>query len=196
MPGQISVVIALAGLTYAVIEGGRHGFGRPLVTATLALAAVTAGAMFLPMCALIAGMNMISVKLATRTSPRVPMVIGQLVMGGGALLLLAVGPHAPLLVPLLLLVPIGLGGGLAVPSLTAVLLESVTAEWAGTAAAVLNTYRQVGSCLAVAFFGALIAERTTFMHGLHVSLIICGAMLAATATATLFLLPKPRAAQD
>jgi DHA2 family methylenomycin A resistance protein-like MFS transporter len=257
MVGQVSVVVALAGLTYAVIEGGRDGFGSPGIVGTLVVAAVglavfllaqarrkqpmvplglfrsrtvlvttaagfalnavfygviflfglyfqqvrgesavSAGAMFVPMCALIAVMNMISVKLAARYGPRVPMVIGQLVMGGGALLLLTVGAGVSMAVPVLLLVPVGIGGGLAVPSLTAVLLESVEAEWAGTAAAVLNTCRQVGGCLAVAFFGALIADRVTFEHGLRTSLVISGAMLAATAAATAFLLPRGRAAKD
>lgn len=98
--------------------------------------------------------------------------------------------------PVLLLVPVGIGGGLAVPSLTAVLLESVAAEWAGTAAAVLNTCRQVGGCLAIAVFGALIAEQASFQHGLTVSLVISGAMLAATAAATLVLLPKSTKTTD
>ncbi len=249
--GQLSVVVGLASLTYAVIEGGRRGFGSTEIVGTLVLAAaalalflvaqarrsqpmvplglfrsrtvvvciaagfalnavfygviflfglyfqqvrgasaVGAGAMFVPMCGLIAVVNMASVKLSARTGPRVPMVLGQLIMGAGALVLLAVGPHTPMLVPVLLLVPVGIGGGLAVPSLTAVLLESVAAEWAGTAAAVLNTCRQVGGCLAIAVFGALIAERASFQHGLTVSLVASGAMLAATATATLLLLPK------
>jgi len=257
MVGQVSVVVALAGLTYAVIEGGRAGFGSSRIVGTLIVAAVAlavfllaqsrrehpmvplglfrsrtvlvttaagfalnavfygviflfglyfqqvrgesavrAGAMFVPMCALIAVLNMVSVKLAGRYGPRVPMVIGQLIMGGGALLLLTVSADAPLAVPVLLLVPVGIGGGLAVPSLTAVLLESVEAEWAGTAAAVLNTCRQVGGCLAIAFFGALIADPTAFQHGLRTSLIISGAILTATAAATALLLPRSRPAKD
>ncbi|GHH83772.1 MFS transporter [Kitasatospora indigofera] len=249
--GQLSIVVGLASLTYAVIEGGRDGFSSPQILATLAVSAValvlflagqarraqpmvplgllrsrtvvvcvaagfalnavfygviflfglyfqqmrgesavSAGAMFVPMCGLIAVVNMASVKLSARTGPRVPMVLGQLIMGAGALVLLLVGPHTPVLVPVLLLVPVGIGGGLAVPSLTAVLLESVAAEWAGTAAAVLNTCRQVGGCLAIAVFGALIAEQASFQHGLTVSLVISGAMLAVTAAATLVLLPK------
>ncbi|MFI9269868.1 MFS transporter [Kitasatospora sp. NPDC052896] len=251
MLGQLSVMISLATLTYAVIESGRLGFGSPTIIGMLVVSAlamgvfllaqarraqpmvplglfrnrtvlvciaagfalnavfygviflfglffqqvrgespVSAGAMFIPMCGLIAVVNMASVKLAAKTGPRVPMVLGQLIMGSGALVLLAVTAGAPAWVPVLLLVPIGIGGGLAVPSLTAVLLESVPAEWAGTAAAVLNTFRQVGGCLAVAVFGALIADRATFQHGMHVSLVASVIMLAVTAAATLFLLPR------
>lgn len=251
-PAQVSVIIALACLTYAVIEGGRSGFGTPAVLATLivsvvaliafgliearrrqpmvplslfrskpvlvttaagfalnavfygviflfglyfqelrGMSAVAAGAMFVPMCGLIAFMNMIGVKIAKRVGPKVPMAVGQLIMGLGALGLILVGRESALLLPLLLLIPIGIGGGLSVPSLTAVLLDSVDAARAGTAAALLNTCRQVGSCLAVAVFGALIAVRATFMPGLTVSLVICGAMLVATTVATAVLLPRP-----
>jgi DHA2 family methylenomycin A resistance protein-like MFS transporter len=250
-PAQISVIVALAGLTYAVIEGGRDGFGTPAVLATLVvsavalvafgliearrripmvplslfsskpvlvttaagfalnavfygviflfglyfqelrgMSAVAAGAMFVPMCGLIAFVNMIGVRIAKKVGPKLPMAVGQLIMGLGALGLILVGRDSTLLLPLLLLIPIGIGGGLSVPSLTAVLLESVDAARAGTAAALLNTCRQVGSCLAVAAFGALIADRATFMPGLTISLVICGAMLVATTVATAVALPR------
>lgn len=250
--GQLSVVVALAGLTYAVIEGGRVGWGSTNVLGTLVLAAVAAvvfvftqsrrehpmvplsvfksrtvlvclaagftinavfygaifvlgmyfqqvrgaspvstGAMFIPMCALISVVNMAGVRLAARRGAWLPMTIGQLVMAGGSLLMLTVSSHTAYLIPVLLLVPIGLGGGFAVPSLTAAILENVDAERAGTAAAVLNTSRQVGSCIAVAAFGALIADTAHFRHGMDVSFVISVVMLLATAVTTAFLLPRP-----
>jgi DHA2 family methylenomycin A resistance protein-like MFS transporter len=249
--GQLSVVVSLAGLTYAVIEGGREGWGSAGVLGTLVVAAVavavfvltqshskqpmvplsifksrtvlvclaagfsinavfygaifllgmyfqqvrgaspvSAGAMFIPMCALISIVNMAGVKLAARKGARVPMAIGQLIMAGGSLLMLTVTPHTSFWIPVLLLVPIGLGGGLAVPSLTAAILENIDAERAGTAAAVLNTFRQVGSCLAVAAFGALIADTSHFQHGMDTSFVISVAMLLETAVATALLLPR------
>ncbi|WP_078873824.1 MFS transporter [Streptomyces sp. NRRL S-1868] len=45
LPGQLTAVLASAALTYAVIEGGHGGFGRPGVLAAVALA-VAAGAGF------------------------------------------------------------------------------------------------------------------------------------------------------
>ena len=41
--GQVSAVLALAALTYGVIEGGDDGFGRPAVLAALAVAALAGG---------------------------------------------------------------------------------------------------------------------------------------------------------
>ncbi|MFI9648847.1 MFS transporter [Streptomyces sp. NPDC052040] len=249
--GQLSVVASLAGLTYAVIEGGRAGWGSTDVLGTLALAVVatavfvvrqsrsahpmvplsifknrtvvvclaagftinavfygaifllgmyfqqvrgaspvSTGAMFIPMCALISIVNMAGVKLAARRGAWVPMTIGQLVMTAGSLLMLTVTSHTSYLIPVLLLVPIGLGGGLAVPSLTAAILENIDGERAGTAAAVLNTFRQVGSCIAVAAFGAMIADTSHFQRGFDTSFVIGVAMLLTTAAATALLLPR------
>jgi DHA2 family methylenomycin A resistance protein-like MFS transporter len=249
--GQLSVVASLAGLTYAVIEGGRAGWSSPDVLGTLALSAVatvafvltqsrrehpmvplsifksrtvvvclaagftinavfygaifllgmyfqqvrgaspiSTGAMFIPMCALISVVNMAGVKLAARKGAWVPMAIGQLVMAAGALLMLTVTSSTSYLIPVLLLVPIGLGGGLAVPSLTAAILENIDGERAGTAAAVLNTFRQVGSCIAVAAFGALIADTSRFQHGFDTSFVISVVMLLTTAAVTAMLLPR------
>ena len=42
--GQITAVVALAALTFGVIEGGETGFGRPVVVGCLLLAAVAAAA--------------------------------------------------------------------------------------------------------------------------------------------------------
>jgi len=49
---------------------------------------------------------------------------------------------------------------------TAVLLNSVPTQRARTASGVFNTSRQVGGALAVAAFGALLANRATFVQGL------------------------------
>ncbi|MHB9864492.1 MFS transporter [Streptomyces sp. YIM S03343] len=255
--GQLSVVATLAALTYAVIEGGRAGWGSADVMGTLLLAAVAAvvfavtqsrrehpmvplsvfksrtvlvclaagftinavfygaifvlgmyfqqvrgaspvstGAMFIPMCALISVVNMAGVKLATRRGAWMPMTIGQLVMAGGSLLMLTVSSHTAYLIPVMLLVPIGVGGGFAVPSLTAAILENIDGERAGTAAAVLNTSRQVGSCIAVAAFGDLIADASHFRHGMDTSFAISAAMLLTTAAATAFLLRRPARSAD
>ncbi|MEV7501780.1 MFS transporter [Streptomyces sp. NPDC093018] len=249
--GQLSIVASLAGLTYAVIEGGRAGWTGPDVLGTLALAAlavvvfvrtqsrrehpmvplsiftsrtvlvcllagftinavfygaifllgmyfqqvrgaspVSTGAMFIPMCTLISIVNMAGVKLAARRGAWLPMAIGQLVMTGGSLLMLTVSSHTSYVIPVLLLVPIGLDGGFAVPSLTAAILENIDAERAGTAAAVLNTSRQVGSCIAVAAFGALIADASHFKQGMDTGFVISVVMLLTTAAATVLLLRK------
>ncbi|MFI7386441.1 MFS transporter [Streptomyces sp. NPDC049813] len=152
---------------------------------------ISTGAMFIPMCALISVVNMASVKLAGRKGAWLPMTIGQLIMTAGSLLMLTVTSSTSYLIPVLLLVPIGLGGGFAVPSLTAAIMENIDGERAGTAAAMLNTFRQVGSCIAVAAFGALIADTAHFQRGMHTSFVISVVMLLVTAAGTGLLLPRP-----
>ncbi|MFG3281566.1 MFS transporter [Streptomyces sp. NPDC048111] len=149
--------------------------------------ALHAGMLFLPMTALVAVVNLASAKLAARFGPRVPIVTGQLVGAAGALSLLTIGPHTPVGAVAALMVPVGLGGALAVPALTALLLDAVPADRAGTASAVLNTARQVGGAIAVAVFGALLAGADTFLSGMRWGMLIAaaGLLLAAGAAATL-----------
>ncbi|MFC9593888.1 hypothetical protein ACFTUC_29410 [Streptomyces sp. NPDC056944] len=74
---------------------------------------------------------------------------------------------------------------MAVTALTALLLESVPAERARTAGGVLNTSRQTGGALAVASFGALVAEPSGFAHGLRISLLIAAATVLLIVAAAL-----------
>ena len=69
------------------------------------------------------------------------------------------------------------------PPVTAVLLNSVPDALAGTASGVFNTSRQLGGALAIAVFGALLAQPAGFTHGLRLSLLIA-AVVAVGAAAT------------
>ncbi|MFJ6850413.1 MFS transporter [Streptomyces sp. NPDC091271] len=149
--------------------------------------ALQAGVLFIPMTALVAVVNLASARLAARFGPRVPMVAGQLVGTVGLLTLLTVGGHTGMWVVAALMVPVGLGGALAVPALTAMLLDVVPPDRAGTAGAVLNTARQVGGAIAVAVYGALLTGAHTFLAGMRWSVLLAAAGLAATAAATLTL---------
>lgn len=159
----------------------------------LGLSAVAAGLMFLPMTALIAVANVSSAKVAGRFGPRVPIAVGQLVCALGLLGLFALlragatggvggagtGTDRPLMAALL--VPVGIGLGFAVPSLTAAMLGGVEAERAGLAGGVFNSARQTGGALSVAVFGALVSHRATFLGGMRMSLLIAAGLLFVTA---------------
>ncbi|MFB4300466.1 MFS transporter [Actinomadura sp. NTSP31] len=149
--------------------------------------ALHAGLLFIPMTALVAVVNLASARLAARFGPRVPMVAGQLVGTAGLVALLTVGAHTGVWTVAALMVPVGLGGALTVPALTAMLLDAVPADRAGTAGAVLNTGRQVGGAISVAVFGALLAGADTFLTGMRWSMLIAAAGLVLTAGATLTL---------
>ncbi|CAM5740677.1 DHA2 family efflux MFS transporter permease subunit OS=Streptomyces alboniger OX=132473 GN=CP975_34390 PE=4 SV=1 [Streptomyces alboniger] len=150
--------------------------------------ALHTGLMFIPMTALIAVVNLASAKLAGQFGPRVPMVAGQLIGAAGLATLTGVGAHTGVWTVAALMVPVGLGGALTVPALTAMLLDAVPSDRAGTASAVLNTARQAGGAIAVAVFGALLAGQDTFLAGMRWSMLLAAAGLALTAGATLTLL--------
>ncbi len=157
----------------------------------LGLSPLGAGLMFLPMSGLVAAANVASARAAGRYGPRMPIVTGQVICALGLLGLLAAtgtGLGRPLFA--LLLVPLGVGLGFAVPSVTAAMLAGVAPERAGLAGGVFNSARQAGSALAVAVFGALVAHPAhpaTFLTGLRLSLLTCAIMLLATAAAALTL---------
>ena len=153
--------------------------------------ALHAGLTFIPMTALVAVVNLASAKLAALFGPRVPMVAGQLVGAAGLLALLGIGAHTHVWAVAALMVPVGLGGALTVPALTAMLLDAVPTDRAGTASAVLNTGRQAGGAIAVAVFGALLAGANTFLAGMRWSMVLAAAGLILTAGATLTL-PRSR----
>ncbi|GAB3823106.1 hypothetical protein [Kribbella italica] len=61
---------------------------------------------------------------------------------------------------------------------------------AGTASAVFNTFRQVGGAVAIAVFGALIADPGTFLTGLRVSLASAAALLLLAAVNSTRISPR------
>ena len=90
----------------------------------------------------------------------------------------------------LCVIPIGAGGALAMPSVTGVVLEGVPAHQAGTASAMFNTFRQVGGAVAIAVFGALIADPDHVVAGLRLSLGIAATLLLLAALSSLRIQPR------
>jgi DHA2 family methylenomycin A resistance protein-like MFS transporter len=145
------------------------------------------GLAFVPMTALTGVVTLFAPRIAARFGPRVPMAAGQFLQAAGLLSLCLAVVGAPVWLVAALTVLIGFGASLAVPTLTALLVASVPAERAGTASGVLNTCRQLGGALAVAVFGALVANPATFLPGLQASLVIAALVLLVTAGASLSL---------
>ncbi|AXG81593.1 MFS transporter [Streptomyces paludis] len=151
------------------------------------LSPLATGVAFLPMTVLTSFMGPLAARLATRLGARVPVIIGQCLMAVGLVAMVAVPGGAPVWLSVVLMVPVGAGGAMAVTALTTLLLENVPAERAGVASGVLNAARQLGGALAVAVFGALVADRTRFVPGLHTSLLIAAAVVVAAMVATTLL---------
>lgn len=151
------------------------------------LSPLATGLAFMPMTALSIVINPVAARIAERFGPRLPIATGQVLMAAGLLSLCVAAAGAPIPLLSLLTIPVGLGAALAIPTMTALLVNNVPAERAGTASGVLNTCRQLGGALSVAVFGALVAHRATFLAGLRISLVIAALLLLTTAAASLLL---------
>jgi MFS transporter, DHA2 family, methylenomycin A resistance protein len=154
------------------------------------LSSLVTGVAFLPMMVVGASLTPFSARIAERLGARVLITGGLVLMTVGLVILAAAPSSAPIWALAVLMVLVGLGGPLVMPPVTAVLLNSVPGHRAGTASGVFNTSRQAGGALAVAVFGALLASRATFMHGLRTSLLLAAGVALAAAAASLLLKPS------
>ena len=160
----------------------------------LGLSPLHAGLVFLPSAFFAIAGNLSSGIVTNRFGARVPVVAGLLSMVVGLTAMLIT---APLGLPWLIaicVIPIGAGGSLAMPSVTSVVLEGVPASQAGTASAVFNTFRQVGGAVAIAVFGALIANPDTIDRGLRLSLGIAAVLILLAALNSLRIRPRAEVA--
>jgi sugar phosphate permease len=121
---------------------------------------------------------------------------GLVLMTAGLVILGVVPSSTPIWTLAVLMILVGVAGPLVMPPVTAVLLNSVPGHRTGTASGVFNTSRQVGGALAVAVFGALLANQATFMPGLRTSLLLAAGVALAAAAASLLLKTTPKVATE
>jgi DHA2 family methylenomycin A resistance protein-like MFS transporter len=153
----------------------------------LGLPPLLAGLVFLPSAAFAVVGNLMSGRLANRFGPRVPVFFGLMSMAVALVAQLLTAPvGSPVLVAIFMIVS-GAGGSLAMPPVTSVVLASVPSSRAGTASAVFNTFRQVGGAVAIAVFGALVADPDAFVQGMQISFAISALLLLSAALAGLML---------
>jgi MFS transporter, DHA2 family, methylenomycin A resistance protein len=145
------------------------------------LSSLGAGLVFLPMMLSGALLTPLSARIVERFDARRVITAGLLLMAAGLAVLATVTTTTPIGVLALMTVLVGLAGPLTIPPITAVLLNSVTGQEAGTASGVFNTGRQIGGALAVAVFGALISSGN-FLSGLRTSMLIAAVIALAAAT--------------
>jgi EmrB/QacA subfamily drug resistance transporter len=190
--GRRNVTVAIA-VGFAFVVGY---YGLPFVISLYlqqseGLSAFRTGLVFLPMMLSGAVLTPFSARIAERFGARTVVVTGLTVMAVGLVLLaVATVAAAPVGIALLML-PVGLAGPLVMPPITAVLLNSVPKVLAGTTSGVFNTSRQLGGALAVAVFGALLAQPAGITHGVRLSLLVAAGVAIAAAAASRLLTPTP-----
>ncbi len=147
----------------------------------LGLTPLHAGVMFLPSAVFAIAANLTSGPVTNRLGPCLPIVAGQLAMVAGLIAALLTAQIGSPLLTAACLIPIGAGGAMAMPAVTGIVLDGVDQDLAGTASAVFNTFRQVGGAVAIAVFGALIANPGNFLTGMRISLGTAALLLLITA---------------
>ncbi len=156
------------------------------------LSPLATGLSFLPMMLMGVLLTPFSARAVERFGARALIITGMASMATGLLGLSAMPTDTPVVVLSLWMVMVGLAGPLVAPPITTVLLDCVPAALVGTASGVYNTSRQVGGALAVATFGALLNQSTSFEAGFRQSLWLAAFVAVATAVACVWLQTPPR----
>ena len=163
-----------------------------------------AGVEALPLAATFTVMSVLGPRLVARLGPR-SITLGAVLSALGTLALVGTGARYGVhltgwdLAPATAL--IGLGQGIALPSLIGAVLAHVNPQRAGAAAGILTTTQQFGVASGVAVIGAVffgdlggIGGRGSFVSAMELAMIIDAVLLVAAAAATM-LLPRPGAAR-
>ncbi|MEY2533963.1 MAG: transporter, family, methylenomycin resistance protein [bacterium] len=160
------------------------------------LDALHTGLAFLPQPLMFMSVAPFAGRLVASRGPRLPLALGAGLGAAGAFVLVGVdldSSYGFLMVGLALS---GMGGGLAVPAITAGVMGSAPTALAGVASATLNAGRQVGGVLGVALLGGLAtASGHVEVAAMHSALLIAGVALVL-AGALAFALPARERARS
>lgn len=204
-----SRTVAGANIVQALISTAFLGFfflGSLDLERVLGYRPMAIGLAFLPVAVVMALFSIrFSAQLIARFGPYAMLVTGQ-VLGGVALAMVGFGPVNPnyfvhLMIPMALL---GLGGGLAFPSLTMIAMADIPPSDAGLASGLLNTTGQVGGAFGLAVLATVAGGRTldlvrtgvdgaaALAGGYHFAWLVCASIVLVTiATAASLLRSKP-----
>ena len=142
--------------------------------------ALGAGAALFPAVAVTMFASVLSGRLARRTGHRPLVISGMLVAGLGLAGWAATGPDSAYALLVAPMMAAGFGTSFALTGATATVMSAAPAGYSGTASALFNTTRQVGSATGVALGGTLLATATDYNAGLSTSMAI-GAVAYLTA---------------
>lgn len=139
--------------------------------------------------------------LGARIGPRIPMTVGPLLAGTGALLLAGIGPGTTYLTGVLPgVVVVGAGLVLTVAPLTASALDAAPDHLAGVASATNNAVARVAGLLAVAVLplvagvGAGLSDPDVLVDAHPVAMVACAVLMAGGAVVAAAAVPGSAAA--
>lgn len=149
------------------------------------------GMAFVPMTVVIMFANVAAGRLIGRFGVRPIMLTGLGIASIGYPAMLLIGADSTYLLVTPIFATAGIGVALTVPSVMTAALTGTHASRTGIATGVLNSARQVGGAVGVAIFGSTIyaAAPSTFVHGMHISIVLAGIAIISTFLLAVLLLP-------
>jgi MFS family permease len=134
--------------------------------------AIEVGLAFLPVALGIAALSLgFSARLITRYGARAALLPGLALTAAGLMLFSRTPVNASYATDLLpAMVLIGVGAGLAFPSVMTLAMSAATPEDSGLASGLVNTTQQVGGALGLAVLATLSTTRTSSVHATGASL--------------------------
>ncbi len=153
-----------------------------------------AGAALLPFPLLIAAISPLMGGVAGRFGSRAPLSLGPLVVAGGFLLAMRIGPggsYWTAVLPAVLVIALGMAG--AVAPLTTAVLASVDGRHTGSASGFNSAVARTGGLVATALLGAVLSARgPALIEGFRSAALVCAlACLVASACAFLLIRTGP-----
>jgi EmrB/QacA subfamily drug resistance transporter len=147
---------------------------------------IEAGAVLLPITALMLVFSARSGALAQRIGPRIPLTLGPLVIAAGLLLMTRIDPGDDYLTSVLPAVLVfGAGLTLVVAPVTATVLAAADSRHSGIASGINNAVSRVGGLLAVAVLPVVAGltgddfyNPVKMVHGFHTAMLVCAALAA------------------
>jgi EmrB/QacA subfamily drug resistance transporter len=173
--------------------------------------AIEVGLAFLPVALGIAAMSLgFAARLINRFGGRATLLPGLVLLAAGLILFSSSPVHAHYVSDLLpSMVLLGIGAGLAFPSLMTLAMSTATPEDSGLVSGLVNTTQQVGGALGLAVLATLSATQSSSAHadgrsvadslisGYHLAFAIgAGLVIVAIVLTVVLLRPERRASAD
>jgi MFS family permease len=204
--------VTVANLMQVLMVAGIFGMfflGALYLQRVLHYDALQVGLAFLPVAVGIAGMSLqLAARLMMRFGAKPILLAGLVLLAAGLLLFRRAPVNAAYLGDLLpALALLGIGAGLAFPSLMTLAMSAATPEDSGLASGLVNTSQQVGGALGLAVLATLATTRTgtlqahgastaeSLIAGYHLAFTIGAALVLAAIGLGVVLLPRGRQLQ-
>ncbi|MDE3132956.1 MAG: DHA2 family efflux MFS transporter permease subunit [Acidobacteriota bacterium] len=202
--------VAAANLIQMSLVAGLFGvffLGALYLEHVLGYDPIQIGLAFLPLALGIAVMSLgVSARLIERIGARRTLVPSMALVAGGMVLFRLPGTHATYLSQLLpATLAMGLGGGLAFPSLMTLAMSTATPEDSGLVSGLVNTSQQVGGALGLSVLATLASSRSgslqaagwslarSLTDGYHLAFLIGTIAVVAGVALSLWLAFSPHA---